>query len=906
MKNSQLQEHFKIRTTAHSCTSVPGFSAARAVGRFRRFMTKLDDVAPTLPPAQVYMLCVLAHEFVFSIDDLSAFLESTKKPVFSREQMYIEWESHDRTHRRALSARTMIALSRLPKTVDWELEVKSLPRLLVCVYPDADTFRSIELLSVMFADAKACAYLALDNEMFNYACGNAHITLLSRTRLLACDVPCGSHEVDPSIQAQITNSTLARAIDVAFEGADKDGRSGTGARCLKELAALFSTAGRTDVPRVSDWRERKTVCERIELTATHIVRHGSAVDHLLLGWICYMLSEGSIRLKNPSISTVNRYFQDVAQAVSAHFHRNQTVPSHADEDAWESLFTTLSTTESMQPAAVMSFYMYCQARFGMALKIHSASARTSEPLARAGMIWDDEYHRLQQLAVSACMDQRVNDSIEAILTLGHAFAIRVGEVQALRIDDIQLTPRELVVHFHPRRGQHTGKSYCAIRAMQAHDPVARRVIEKWLDRRKKEGAIGSDLLFGDPHEPTQLYRFGFSMRWINHQLKIITGDPEASYHDFRHTSVDRMIMDALRARLRQEGWRCSLPIRSQVGHASNSRTVLTSYFHRPDLAVRLMANAVNVTQKMNHRNASFWLGKTADAVRKAKQRSKDSRYYAHELQSKAEKWVVEQRKAPRITEQLIPRASYEYPSIRRFMTDLMAGLSSESIALRCSLTQSMLSALAVASLKAYSFATNTCFDNDDELVVQLKAEPEKLLGQVRALITNLRFDFDYGNAQSLDRLINFFEDQRCVNDQVTTLARAWSSCRRGAYISLCRQDAVTPLLEWLKHIEFNPACLQLRYVVDESSAVVDPDSYEQRHSEQLQIIEAAQNILKTSCPPLAVEPKSGRPDVYLVISGSPPEKKPQPASAAIRMGRFHALMFSVLVWTFAVSGGVDR
>jgi hypothetical protein len=899
MSHQHLRQHKNAKRTKRACSRIPKLSAASASGRFQHFIQHIDRIAVSLDPAQRYILCAVAFEAILSLNQLREFLKASNKPIRVGEHVYVEWTEDDAKHRRALSARTTIALSLLPQNINWAMELIKLPRLLVDVYPQAQRFHSRHLVQTLFEDAQTWAQLALGQELLSVVLGQTPIALLNIDRLKAIS-PLGAtpetakERSEPPLESEIDN-----AAEVAMAIAGEDESNGYRARCLRELSGLFSTEGRSDSPRLSDWKARKLVCQRIESTATHILRHGAAVDGLLLDWICFMLQEGSVRLKNPVISTVQRYFYSVAHLVSEFLQSIQAVPSELDEGQWRELLETLFQNGTVQQSAALSFQQYCQSQYGIPPLLNSRHGLACDAVVRAGIVWPHEYERLATRAVSASMNPRVNDSIQIILMLANTFAIRAGEVQALTIGDVQIGVNELIVHFHPRRGRHSGKTYAAIRAMTSQDPNARRLLESWLGRRKREGAVSSDLLFGDPHDPEKLYRFAFCMRWINHQLKQITGDPESSFHDFRHTFVDRILFAILDQQPQKSATLGAAPVRAQVGHAANSDTMLTSYFHRPELAVRMVTDSTDGSSELSSKAAGFWLSDKPDTVRKAKQRSgEDAKYYWNQMRQAALKLFKEQETAAQPEQQNDDQASESYETVRRFMADVLAAKNTESILWRCSLTVPRLWALTSAAYEAYAVVSDRRVEHPPT-PPNSQSELDALLDRLRSLIESLGFDFEFKDARSMQCLIDHLETTQGTDPIVRAITLAWGKCRQGQYLSLHELDAAWPLLKWLKRQKFNPACLQLRYVKDAKPASSPIDSQTERMNDPQSVMSSVQNELNLICPPMAVKPKVGRPDVYLLICCTPPEATAvtKRRRAAVRMGRFNSLMFNALVWS---------
>jgi integrase len=899
MSHQHLRQHKNAQRTKRACSRIPKLSAASASSRFQHFIQHIDRIAVSLDPAQRYILCAVAFEAILSLNQLREFLKASDKPIRVGEHVYVEWTEDNAKHRRALSARTTIALSLLTQNINWAMELIKLPRLLVDVYPQAERFHSRSLVQTLFEDAHAWAHLTLGQELLSVVLGKTPIALLETERLKAMSQLAARPEAANERSELPLESEIDNAAEVAMTIAGEDESNGYRARCLREMSALFSTESQSDSPRLSDWKVRKLVCQRIDNTATHILRHGAAADGLLLDWICFMLQEGSVRLKNPVISTVQRYFYSVAHLVSEFLQSIQAVPSELGEGQWRELLETLFKNGTVQQSAALSFQQYCQHQYGIPPLLDSRHGLACHDVVRAGIVWPHEYERLVARAMSASINPRINDSIQIILILANTFAIRAGEVQALTIGDVQIGTNELIVHFHPRRGRHSGKTYAAIRAMTSQDPLARRLLERWLDRRKREGAVSSDLLFGDPHDPEKLYRFAFCMRWINHQLKQITGDPQSSFHDLRHTVVDRILFAILDQQTQKSATLGAAPVRAQVGHAANSDTMLTSYFHRPELAVRIVADSTDCASELSSKAAGFWLSDTADTVRKAKQRSgEDANYYLNQVRQAALKLFKEEETAAQPEQQNDDQASETYETVRRFMADVLAAKNTESIMWRCSLTVPRLWALTSAVYEAYSVVS----DRRVELPPtppNSQSELDSLLEKLRLLIESLGFDFEFKDAKSMQCLIDHLESTQGIDPIVRAITLAWVKCRHGQYLSLHELDAAWPLLKWLKRKKFNPACLQLRYVKDAQATSSPADSQTQDLNDQQSVISSVQNKLNLSCRPMEVKPKRGRPDVYLLICCTPPEATAvtKRRSAAVRMGRFNSLMFNALVWS---------
>lgn len=842
------------------------------------------------------MLCALAYESLMSPSDLISFLTASDKPILAGKKVLISWVNDlGEVQRRVLSDRSQIALSRFSDTkTNWDLKLTELKSFLIQKYPDANRFRSSDLVQIVCTDSQAWNYHVVPKLCLGYLSGELGGKLLPIDRLsIFLELrACTSSVCEAPSQSEIDSFDGARAVysDRFFDTEEPT----FSAANLESLQAIFSEENSGNSIRISEFRQRAQLIERVNAAALAIAKTGSAIDALLLGWAIYLINEGSLRLSNPTARTICAYFR-IAPSISRAFSALRLRPIELTQDQWEEFFNELKQQSSGPAlAALQSFHMFVVAQLGIDPVAHMCTAHNRASNIRASFVSQSEFLQCLQMADSISLDERICSSVRAILTIGYSVPIRINEIQGLHICDVKVYPGIVEIHFSPKRSEARGKSIAARRTMKVSDPTLIKHLAGWLKRRKNDLALDDDPLFGDPHG-SGLYQFGLCVHLVNKILKSVCKDPEASFHDFRHAWATRNIVNLTDSTSPSE---LSIDeLRVQIGHAPQSTTIIESYFHCHDIVLRRAVDAYLEKFDITSSAAAFWLGKKGDALRAGKSRSSQpDRYYRDEIRISAEEtWRRQSPAAQATTGEKELHSELELLKVRKFLSDVQNGLDGSAVSARCGLNKAALIKLITRTFRAVSILRNS-YPHLERIQGDEPRDIDLQLQLLKAEFAKLKVDLDLQVEPSLqslyENLLASPHDFSNFKDAIT----GWTRIRHGKYWSLEEMADALPALKLLATKGMDTTCLEIRY------ACANPtDPHSVSCALDSATVKAAILQVKTVAPymatPLPVIHKTGRPSVYVVFrrNSEQPPLGGLTDSARCRYGRVNGLMFSLLV-----------
>lgn len=890
-----LRNHTQV--SLRSGVVVPNLQASASVARFDKFVANIDRSIQDTSPELQLILCALAFESILRPSELLSFLHGCEAPILAGTKVLVAWSDHkNEVHRRVLSARTQIALSRLADSkTNWDLKLSELKQFLVRKYPDSNRFRSTELIQIVCGDALAWNYHLLPKLCLGYLTGELSGKLLPSQRLERLLQHQEASSTGSDAFLSMDNDSFDSARAVYLERFFDTTEPTFSAANLVSLQSIFSDQDAGSSIRVSEFRQRGQLIERVNAAASAISKTGSAVDAFLLGWVIFLLNEGSVRLSNPTVTTICAYFR-IAPSISRAFSTLRLRPIELSQEQWEEFFTD-QKQQSSGPAltALQSFHEFVVSQLGVDPVSHMYAANNSAANIRASFVTESEFFQCLQLADSISLDERICSSVKAMLAIGYSVPIRINEVKGMHLCDIKVYPGLAEIHYSPTRSEATGKSVAARRTMKVSDPTLIKHLSGWLERRRKDLALDHDPLFGDPHS-SDLYRFGHCVHFTNRILKRVCNDPEASFHDFRHAWATRNILDLTDPE--EHLPRLTIDeLRVQIGHAPQSNTIIESYFHCHDLILRRSVDAYVHKFETTGPAAAFWLGKKSDALRAGKSRSsKPDRYYRDQIQIAAK--VIWQRQLLPVPAKVAQENSSNEPglqTVRKFLADVHTGLNSDAVSSRCGLDQAGLMRLTLKTLRSVSLLCNTYSHHepvkgDDPREIDLQLQ--KLKAELSKLNVYLGLQVEPALRAVYENLLIGKHEHADYKKAVT----GWARILKGKYWSLENASTALPAIKLLVTRGMDTTCLEIRYACDDPT-----DAYSVSSAFDSPTVKAAVLQVKAIAPfmatPLPVRHKQGRPSVYLVFrrNSKQPTSGGLTDSARCRYGRINGLMFSLLV-----------
>lgn len=880
---------------------VPSFSTPSNSKRFDDFVKRIDKFFPNVSHRLGLMICMIGYEHIRSLDDLIGMLNGLKDALITVDGIYVDWTSEGSVKRRKLADRTIVALAKVNvQENEWHADLGQLKTFLAKHYPGADRCLSKDVFEIVFHDSAAWDYFvlprfctALIENML--ACGQ-----LPRERLKAMAFP-------ETVRRDLINGgdksgagELVLGWNASYQKLYQPGEfNATSCYCLEALKGVFSFSGQDGQLRVRDWRERAQIMQKVNSVAQQVLAEGTQVDALLLGWICHLLSFGSVKLNNPAAGTIANYFSVIAPKVAQAFSAAEATPGNLSNEGWNGVFEQVKAhLPATAHAAFLSFYYFSMECFGNDWEVSLLEAIPHHVTPRAAHITTQEFDRCLRSSVYVTRDRRACAVIQAIIALGWGCAPRIGEIWGLHLHDIVVYGSKVEVHFNPTDTEHEGKSRAARRAMVISDPVAVQILKKWFQNRVEEGALTTDFLFGDPHHSSQLYLMGECTRLVNQLMKQVCGDVLASFHDFRHAWVNRQVLQTL------DGTEVALrfeELRVQLGHAPMSDTFLTSYFCMLEDALRTATDNYLCQESMDSATAAFWVGKTATALRAAKRRSAQPSGYFWDAIANHARAICSKSITPSVlvdTTSTAPQGTALGLAVtQKFLADVQSNYRIDAIGFRCGLDSDSLTALCAAVSRAYGQLTNTFVPTDPVWKVD-----QSHIDECRRNLILSEYDFSLDVEPAFVVVSNSLTRLKAPNRELRVAIQGWGKAVNGNYLSLLRSAEVVPLLRQLKELGLEDSVYQIRYACEDPTDL-HSCAAALRSAMVQGAIAAVASVIRCVTQPLPVLVKKGTPSVYLVIRRtSLPHRQNSFAAAACRSKKLNGFLFSMLVWSYLYEG----
>lgn len=605
-------------------------STALRVHRFSCFSSSLSRNWQTVSPGARVLLCAIAFEAILTEQDLLAFAAASSARLYLIAGSRITWESvangtngsTSRAESRSVCARTELAMQLSGTAVDWIGALRETTIYLTKHYPKTGGLPSQDILRQVLLDGSAWLYLHLPGCLFSHLTGAlsmpvlANAVLQRQTQIDRQSTP--DDDLSPTDAA--IDLVSEDALDRLFEAPSNE-RPVTPEKTIAHLKSICSVTENDAGIRLATHLNRANVRDKIALVANVLDEEGW-VAAALVSWTTHLLDHGSVRKVNPAVSTISAYLSDLLSPLADALVRLNKPPSMMLQNDWEALFEHLNAHVGnvRSGAALSSLHLWAVRTFGCDPLAWVVFARDSATRVHANLIWPAELAQALAMAAEISRDERVCNQCMVLIALGASGLFRVGELPSLTTHSIRETRDGLRVEIDPGRGSHGGKSRAARRVVLVHDFEAKRLIRNWCIRRNEESTVESPehvLIFGDPHHPNKLYRFGHCSRMVNDILKSCTGDSSVSFHSLRHSSATARCLRLLTEPTEPAAIDPLDVLCHQMGHAHPS-TLWNTYFHLPEVAIRIAIDRTDELCKLDTPEAAFWLDKKEESLRQQK------------------------------------------------------------------------------------------------------------------------------------------------------------------------------------------------------------------------------------------------------------------------------------------------
>ncbi len=711
---------------------------------------------------------------------------------------------------------------------------------------------------------------ALPGDLLAHVIGDHPLNAVPRTCLARLDTKLaliGRSSESPT-DVGFDNNVRWRVADAAFS-ASQAGDLGDASTLLRAMI----DACRADSIEPNPAVDRRRMVQRLEALAPACMGVGGWVC-VLWSWTVDLVGRGTNRTQPLSPHSIDPY---VGLTLGELHRRVRDLPlDDAMDIDWTGLYdavaqapTILPTQRGKAAAALTAWHEFLVEHLGVPPLDRPLDADGAVPLPRANVVWPHEQAWVQQHLAARVGQSRFDAQLATVAAIAcaaalrsqdlwhvHMFGVHVGlEVVALKVDPL------------PSAGQ--GKSRHARRVVEIRSGPACTLLRAWVERRWAEGALDSDLLFGDPVDPGGPYRRGSTEASLNAWLKAATGDSSVSIHTLRHSFVS----------LARAGNRGRDPYSldessAQAGHGSTQMSI-DHYSHLYEPALRRMLDSWQRTHALTEAQVCGLTGLRPGCLRQ--------RWHRHvEADRRDVAWdAVEEGAASlqlpsvadgfAVTEaQPIPQQAATPGSAGRvlaWLQDLSSGIPIEVVRLRHEIHMAEWQTCE-AVIRAWCVRSGRKADR------RSPSSPSRLDVPFAAGFRHL----------AQPKLHRLTIELRNTADPpaLAPVVQSWRDSLCGHYLTLEQPNLVLAVLEWMS-----------AGGVRGSQVVV----CHARHCEETAADAADLVELVFGAAPMIrpVGHRAGRPTAYLMLR-SLDEPSKATANAATSVQGLHALMFSACIW----------
>lgn len=882
--------------------------------RFNAFIQRCGSHLASIPAPTRVVMCVICFESVLTIQDLHSLLVATPERLGFRGGSRVIWLNRSgdvgRVEMRCLSSRTELSLQQAGSDVDWAIAIQAAEQHLADIYPGQASHKKAPTLDQVLLDSSAWHFFHIPQCLYSNLRGALTMPSLSNSVMdrlgsayqsfddsvidVGCVLPDAIHETD-----LVQEDAMKRLLDLPFNDSPR-----IPIKTIDLLKSVCSVSSENGGIRLASHLAQSSTKNKLAL-AVSLIQHEGWVAATLAAWAMHLLTFGSVRKQNPTVSTLSAYLGDLLDPLAAAMVRINKPPALMRQDDWTELFESLaqSNSESSRSAALASLHVWAIRNFGCDPMPHVLFSKGGVPQSiRANVIWPHEQALALQGAATCSRDERVNAQCLVLLVLGCAGLFRIGELHTLTTEDVQQTPEGVRVELDPGRGFHGGKSRAARRVVYLDQAEAVQHVLEFRDRRDMESGFepgAPTFLFGDPNQPKKLYRFGHCVRLINDLLKDCTGDDTVSFHSLRHTTASSRCFRLLSEPAKPSAIEPLHVLMHQIGHA-NAATLWNTYFHFPEFVLRNAVDRVDAVKQISSTEVGLWLEAHPNTLRQQRHRVKDeltSDFYLRLLNHKVfgPQGALYQPGGPFI----LPRVngpsatattSVEYHWVLTALNAIALGLEPTVICSRLSCTAPVLTSLCMAARNALRIVRIRHVRGSMQLLDA--ADVDHSVRWVRSHMQQLNWSFPPRSSSALHGLRNHLQVHSADARQA---AESWGSIYLSQALSLDDPTAAMPLLQLLRTAGFPTQAMVIRVQAsDELATGFHANLRLRKDIDELKAfcLEAVHADVRVE----QVRPRRGFPSRYLMLGRRAMSGDAAAPPAGFCMHEVHGLLFALLVF----------
>lgn len=272
---------------------------------------------------------------------------------------------------------------------------------------------------------------------------------------------------------------------------------------------------------------------------------------ILLCWMVDLVESGTLGKPNARIVTRARYMRNLAVRMWVACQTQQvTLTSASSSDLYQVYSAVLADPTATDPvalrSALASFQSYSVQQWGLPfIPVGPAGGELPQEHPRVQIVHNHEAERvLEWLHTEDAPDKRLCQVARALFALLWVLPMRLEEAHQLQIRNLVFNVDNSVADIEILdRSDRPLKNTNSIRRNSVLDGHAIAILSAWSDKRKAEGAMPEDYLFGGK-DGDELYRPAAVQSLLRSLVQAATGDPRMTLYALRHSGATRALVAA--------------------------------------------------------------------------------------------------------------------------------------------------------------------------------------------------------------------------------------------------------------------------------------------------------------------------------------------------------------------------
>lgn len=587
--------------------------SSRAVERFAQVQRALLS-QPTLSLGASIAGRLIAVELILDDAELRAILRTLPSGVYlgGVGQLCLEWRwGAGWLDRRMVSPLTGLALESHQGPLGEAVVLGELISWIRHVVPRWDDGDDGQVLARLLAAGRAWSVLRLPGFLAAHVCRDAPLCALPRSALARASTRLAlidPQQIDSTRRAD--PRLLGSLLDAVSSGAGSGGDQSPHIKALNRAIRAAARIGGTH------HRMRQAMLESIEPLLDTATRAGWQAA-LLFAWVFDFIESGTARVTDLSVNTILGYVPPLLEPLMLELEQLDTLPR--DASTWSALYERVlasrtSGARKNAASALASFHRHLRTWHEVEPLDAALHAELIEPPPAANTVWPHELERALDWLRQARFDPRLPETLSVAFRLAWSCRLRTSELLTLRLHNVGSGTIEVAPMIRDR----APKSDSGHRTMRL-DAGTTEVLASWVRQRRAEGAQEDALLFGDPHNPEQIYRQGLLHYLLITLLRAATGDASITFHSLSHAWCCRQLVERPHP-LGDIDWLNQ--VAAGMGHFSAAS--LRPYANHYESWLRLeIDHVLELTVELRAADAAWLLGEPAPRLRKRLQRLRD-------------------------------------------------------------------------------------------------------------------------------------------------------------------------------------------------------------------------------------------------------------------------------------------